>query len=70
MLWSCSHDTALFSDIRDYMLQQARQRADVGVGDVCHPTEKLVQSHHEWAQTRALPLPQEPQLGSQWICLR
>ena len=29
-----------FSEIRDYMLQQARQRADVYVGDVCHPTKK------------------------------
>ena len=29
-----------FSEIRDYMLQQARQRADVHVGDVCHSTEK------------------------------
>ena len=29
-----------FSEIRDYMLQQARQRADVHVGDVCHPTKK------------------------------
>ena len=30
-----------FSEIRDYMLQQARQRADVYVGDVCHSTEKV-----------------------------
>ena len=30
-----------FSEIRDYMLQQARQRADVFVGDVCHPTENI-----------------------------
>ena len=30
-----------FSEIRDYMLQQARQRADVFVGDVCHPTKKI-----------------------------
>ena len=29
-----------FLEIRDYMLQQARQRADVYVGDVCHPTQK------------------------------
>ena len=29
-----------FSEFRDYMLQQARQRADVYVGDVCHPTKK------------------------------
>ena len=29
-----------FSEIRDCMLQQARQRADVYVGDVCHPTQK------------------------------
>ena len=29
-----------FSEIRDCMLQQARQRADVYVGDVCHPTKK------------------------------
>ena len=29
-----------FPEIRDYMLQQARQRADVDVGDVCHPTKK------------------------------
>ena len=27
-----------FSEVRDYMLQQARQRADVYVGVVCHPT--------------------------------
>ena len=27
-----------FSEIGDYMLQQARQRADVDVGEVCHPT--------------------------------
>ena len=31
-----------FSEIRDYMLQQARQRADVFVGDVCHSTNKGV----------------------------
>ena len=30
-----------FSDLRDYMLQQARQRADVYVGEVCHPTKKI-----------------------------
>ena len=30
-----------FSEIRGYMLQQARQRADVNVGDVCHPTKKV-----------------------------
>ena len=30
-----------FSEIRDYMSQQARQRADVHVGDVCHPTKKI-----------------------------
>ena len=30
-----------FSEIRDYMLQQTRQRADVCVGDVCHSTEKV-----------------------------
>ena len=29
-----------FSEIRDYMLQQARQCADVYVGDVCHSTKK------------------------------
>ena len=29
-----------FSEIRDYMLQQARQRADVYVGDVCHPAKR------------------------------
>ena len=30
-----------FSAIRDYMLQQARQRADVYVGGVCHSTKKV-----------------------------
>ena len=30
-----------FSEIRDYMLQQARQRADVYEGDVCHSTKKI-----------------------------
>ena len=30
-----------FSEIRDYMLQQARQRADVFVGDGCHPTKNF-----------------------------
>ena len=30
-----------FSEIRDCMLQQARQRADVYVGDVCHLTKKI-----------------------------
>ena len=30
-----------FSEIRDYMLQQARQCADVHVGDVCHSTKKV-----------------------------
>ena len=30
-----------FSEIRDYMLQQARQRADAFVGDVCHSTKKI-----------------------------
>ena len=30
-----------FAEIRDYMLQQALQRADVYVGDLCHPTEKV-----------------------------
>ena len=30
-----------FSEIRDYMLQQARQRADVFVRDVCRPTRKI-----------------------------
>ena len=30
-----------FPEIRDYMLQQARQRADVFVGDVCHSTKKV-----------------------------
>ena len=29
-----------FSEIRDYMLQ--RQRADIYVGEVCHPTKKPV----------------------------
>ena len=29
------------SEIRDYTLQQARQRADVFVGDVCHSTENV-----------------------------
>ena len=29
-----------FSEIRDYMLQQVRQRADAYVGDVCHRTTK------------------------------
>ena len=29
-----------FTEIPNYMLQQARQRADVYVGDVCHPTKK------------------------------
>ena len=29
------------SEIREYMLQQARQRADVYMGDVCHPTKKI-----------------------------
>ena len=35
-----------FSQIRDYMLQQARQRADEDVGDVCHSTKRLVLSRH------------------------
>ena len=30
-----------FSEIRDYMMQQARQRAAVFVGDVWHSTEKI-----------------------------
>ena len=30
-----------FSEIREYMLQQSRQRADVYMGDVCHPTKKI-----------------------------
>ena len=30
-----------FSEIRDYMLKQARQRADAFVGDVCHSTKKI-----------------------------
>ena len=30
-----------FSEIRDCMLQQARQRADVYVGVVCHSTKKI-----------------------------
>ena len=30
-----------FSEIRDHMLKQARQRADVYVGDVCHSTKKV-----------------------------
>ena len=30
-----------FPEISDYMLQQARQRADVYVGDVCHSTGKV-----------------------------
>ena len=30
-----------FSEIRDYMLQQARQRADVYVGNVCHLAKKV-----------------------------
>ena len=30
-----------FAEVRDYMLQQAGQRADVYVGDVCHPTKKI-----------------------------
>ena len=29
------------SAVRDCILQQARQRADVYVGDVCHPTKKI-----------------------------
>ena len=28
-------------EIRDYMLQQARQRADVYLGEVCHPTKNI-----------------------------
>ena len=31
-----------FSETQDYMLQQARQRADVFMGDVCHPTWRIV----------------------------
>ena len=38
-----------FVEIRDYMLQQARQRAEVFVRDVC-PTKKTV-------TTRTIPLP-------------
>ena len=30
-----------FEEIRDYILQQARQRADVDVGDVCPSTKKV-----------------------------
>ena len=31
----------IFSEIRDDLLQQARQGADVFVGDVRHPTKKI-----------------------------
>ena len=41
MLRTCSRNTALSSEIRDYTLQQARQCADVFVGDVCHSTKKV-----------------------------
>ena len=34
-----------FSEIRDYMLQQWRQRADVYVGDVCRSTKESWYSH-------------------------
>ena len=47
-----------FSEIRDYMLQQARQRAGVYVGDVCHSTKKV--------GTVTPPA----QLQFQWMCLR
>ena len=30
-----------FSDIPDFTLQQARLRADVSMGDVCHPTKNI-----------------------------
>ena len=47
-----------FLEIRDYMLQQARQRADENVGDVCHSTKKV--------GTVTPPA----QLHFQWMCLR
>ena len=55
-----------FSKIRGYLLQQARQRADVYLGDVCHSTKKT-----GTVTPRArLPPPQRSQLRSQWMCLR
>ena len=36
-----------FSEIRDYMLQQARQRADLHVGDVCHLTPRVSTHRHK-----------------------
>ena len=51
-----------FSDIRDCMLQQARQRADVYVGDVYPPTKKI--------GTVTPPVSTNTPTGSQWMRLR
>ena len=48
-----------FSEIREYMLQQARQRANAYVGDVCHSTKKVgTVTSRVSARTRTLFLPQ------------
>ena len=46
-----------FVEIRNCMLQQARQRAEVFVRDVCIATRKLSQLHHVRARARTIPLP-------------
>ena len=59
-----------FSEIRDYMLQQARQRADVCVGDVCHPTKKIGTFTPRVSTNANTPTTTRPQLRSQRMCLR
>ena len=39
MLLTCNRNT--FSEFRDRVMQQARQRAEGHVGDVCHLTKKV-----------------------------
>ena len=59
-----------FSEIRDYMLQQARQRADVYVGDVCHSTQKVGTVTPRVSTNTNTPTAVKTTTPVQWMCHR
>ena len=59
-----------FSEIRDYMSQQARQRTDEDVRDVCHPTKKSGTVTPRVSTNTNTPTATNPRLQSQWMCPR
>ena len=59
-----------FSEIRDCMLQQARQRADVYVGGVCHPTTKIGTVTPRVGTNTSTPTATKATTPVPWMCLR